>query len=43
LQVILPGFALERREYGLLLQLVRLVLIVAALSWRGGPRGRLAR
>jgi hypothetical protein len=43
LRVILPGFTLERREDGPLLQLARLVLIVAALSQCGGPRGRLAR
>jgi hypothetical protein len=41
--VILPGFTLERREDGPLLQLVRLALIVAAPSRCGGPRGRLAR
>jgi len=43
LRVILPGFTLERREDGPLLQLARLALIVVALSRCGGPRGRLAR
>jgi hypothetical protein len=36
LRMIFPGFTLERREDGPLLQLARLALIVAALS----PRGR---
>ena len=39
----MPGFTLERREDGPLLQLARLALIVAALSRCGGPRGQLAR
>jgi len=43
LRVVLPGFILERREDGPLLQLARLALIVAALSPCGGPRGRLVR
>jgi hypothetical protein len=40
LRVILPGFTLECREDGLLLQLARLALIVAAPSLCGGPRGK---
>jgi hypothetical protein len=43
LRVILPGFTLERREDGPLLQLARLALIVAAPGRCGGPRGQLAR
>jgi len=35
----LPGFILERREDGPLLQFARLALIVAALGRWGGPRG----
>jgi hypothetical protein len=41
--VILPGFTLERREDGSLLQLARLALIVAAPGRCGGLRGRFAR
>jgi len=37
--VILPGFTLERREDGPLLQSARLALIVAVLSRCGGRRG----
>jgi hypothetical protein len=36
--VIFPGFTLEHRDDGPLLQLARLALIVAALSRCGGPR-----
>jgi hypothetical protein len=36
LQVILPGFTLERREDGPLLQLARLALIVAPPGRYGG-------
>jgi hypothetical protein len=43
LRVILPGFTLERREDGPLLQLARLALIVAAPSPCGGPPGKIAR
>jgi len=43
LRVILPGFTLERREDGPLLQFARLALIVAALSRCGGPRGQVSR
>jgi hypothetical protein len=43
LRVIFPGFILERREDGPLLQLARLALIVAAPGRCGGPRGQLAR
>jgi len=39
----LPGFTLERREDGPLLQLARLALIVAAPGRCVGLRGRLAR
>jgi hypothetical protein len=38
LRVILPGFTLERREDGPLLQLARLALIVAAPGRCGGLR-----
>ena len=41
--MILPGFTLERREDGPLLQVARQALIVAAPGRCGGPRGRLAR
>ncbi len=43
LRVIMPGFTLERREDGPLLQLARLALIAAALSpvrWAAGDRSR---
>jgi len=43
LRVILPGFTLERREDGPLLQFARLALIVTAVSRCGGSRGLLAR
>lgn len=41
--MILPGFTLERREGGPLLQLARLALFVAAPGRCGGLREQLAR
>ena len=43
LQVILPGFTLERREDGSLLQFARLALIVAVPDQCGGPPGTCPR
>ena len=41
--MILPGFTLERREDGPLLQFARLALIVAVPGRCGGPRGQFVR
>jgi len=43
LRLILPGFTLERREDGPLVQVARLAMIVAVPSRCSGLRGRLAR